>query len=428
MIALIATVALILLNGILAMSELAVVSSRKSRLAAMVEDRRAGAASALKLAENPGRFLSTVQIGITLVGILAGAVSGAALGERLAALLLEAGLPASVAEPLAFVVVIGGVTYLSVVIGELVPKNIALRDPERFACLLAPPMTALSKVAAPVVWLLDTSTRLVFRLLGQKEIAENTVTEDEIRTLVAEAANAGVIEGQERHMISGILRLGDRSVGAIMTPRVDVEWLDLASDPSDARQTLLEARHAWLPVIEGDADDVIGVINVREALARLLISNDTDLRELVREPFVLPDVLDALTVLERLRASKVPIALVHDEYGHFDGVVTPADVLEAVTGAFLPTTPGEDPEAMQREDGSWLLAGSLSADEMADLLGIDLPGEREFETVAGFVISVMERIPGTGDVTRFAGWRFEIVDLDGRRVDKVLASRDAGST
>lgn len=427
MIALIATFALILLNGLLAMSELAVVSSRRSRLAAMAEGRRSGAASALKLAENPGRFLSTVQIGITLVGILAGAVSGAALGERFATILADAALPASIAEPLAFVVVIGGVTYLSVVIGELVPKNIALRDPERFACLLAPPMTALSKFAAPAVWLLDASTRLAFRLLGQKEIAENTVTEDEIRTLVAEAANAGVIEGRERQMISGILRLGDRSVRAIMTPRADVDWLDLALGAAAARRALLEARHEWLPVIEGDSDDVVGVINVREALALLLTSGDASVREIVRDPVVLPDVLDALTVLERLRASRFPIALVHDEYGHFDGVVTPGDILEAVTGALHPPAPGEDPEAVQREDGSWLLAGSLPADEMADLLRIALPEDRDFETVAGFVISVMERIPSTGDATTYAGWRFEVVDLDGRRVDKVLASPSGGA-
>jgi putative hemolysin len=414
---------LILLNGVFALSELAVVSARKPRLKALSEQGRPGARAALMLADDPGRFLSTVQIGITLVSILAGAFSGAALSQSFDEVLEGWGVPTRIAEPLAYVLVIGAITYLSVVIGELVPKHLALKNPEGIACALAPPMTLVSRVAAPAVWVLDTSTKLVFRLFGVRTESENPVTEQDIKTLVAEAETAGVIETDEREMITGVLRLGDRAVRGIMTPRTDVDWIDLEDDEATIRTALVRTTHSRLPVSEGEADNMIGVVQTRELLAALLSGMPLDLRAGVRSAPVIPDTLDAMDALTVLRDAEVPMALVHDEYGHFEGVVTPADILDAIAGAFRSDEPANEPEAVRREDGSWLLAGWLPADEMAELLGISLPESRHYETLGGFLIAVLERLPTTGEVAEAQGWRFEVVDLDGRRIDKVLATR-----
>lgn len=419
---------LIALNGLFALSELAVVSSRKARLKIMVEAGRPGAKAALALTEEPGRFLSTVQIGITLVGILAGAFSGAALGERLSEILIGQGVPQSAAGPLGFGIVITAITYLSVIIGELVPKHLALRDAEGIACAVAPSMTVLSRLAHPAVSLLDASTRAVFRLFGQKAEAENVVTEEEIRTIVAEAQTAGVIEADEQRMIAGVLRLGDRPVRAVMTPRTDVDWIDLDDDETVTRATLIGTPHTRLPVVEGDPDNVVGVVQRGDLLAALLQGEALDIRGHVRPAPVVPDTLDALDVLGILREAEVPFALVHDEYGHFEGVVTPADALKAIAGVFRADVEASDPDAHQREDGSWLLAGAMSADDMADLLGLSLPEHRDYQTVAGFLIEVLEHLPNTGEVVESSGWRFEIVDMDGRRIDKVLASRAVQET
>lgn len=423
MLELIIAAVLILLNGVFALSELAVVSARKPRLKALSEQGRPGARAALMLADDPGRFLSTVQIGITLVSILAGAFSGAALSQSFDEVLEGWGVPTRIAEPLAYVLVIGAITYLSVVIGELVPKHLALKNPEGIACALAPPMTLVSRVAAPAVWVLDTSTKLVFRLFGVRTESENPVTEQDIKTLVAEAETAGVIETDEREMITGVLRLGDRAVRGIMTPRTDVDWIDLEDDEATIRTALVRTTHSRLPVSEGEADNMIGVVQTRELLAALLSGMPLDLRAGVRSAPVIPDTLDAMDALTVLRDAEVPMALVHDEYGHFEGVVTPADILDAIAGAFRSDEPANEPEAVRREDGSWLLAGWLPADEMAELLGISLPESRHYETLGGFLIAVLERLPTTGEVAEAQGWRFEVVDLDGRRIDKVLATR-----
>jgi putative hemolysin len=367
---------LIVLNGLFSLSELAIVSSRKARLKTMAEAGRAGATTALALAEDPGRFLSTVQIGITLVGILAGAYSGAALGDRLAEILISSGLSEGVAEPLGYGLVVAIITYLSVVIGELVPKNLALSNTEGIACAVAPMMAVVSKVAAPVVWLLDASTRLVFRLLGRSTGSDSAVTEEEIRTIMAEAETAGVIETDERKMISGVLRLGDRAVRGVMTPRTDVDWIDLDDDEFDIREILINTPHSRLPVAEGHPDNMLGVVQARELLAASLRDEPLDIRKHIRKAPIIPDTLDALDALEVLRQAEVPMALVHDEYGHFDGVVTPADILDAIAGAFRSDEGEAEPEAVQREDGSWLLAGWMPADEMAEQLGIPLPERR----------------------------------------------------
>ncbi len=368
-----------------------------------------------------------MQIGITLVGILAGAFSGAALGARVTDLFLARGMPEWAAEALGYGLVIGAITYCSVVIGELVPKHLALRNAEGIACAMAPSMAFLSRAAAPVVWLLDASTRLVFRLFGRTTDSANAITEEEIKTIVAEAETAGVIEVDERRMISGVLRLGDRAVRGVMTPRTDVDWIDLTDDEAKVQKSLIETPHSRIPVADGDADNMIGVIQSRELLASLLAGQALDLRAHVRTAPVVPDTLDALDALNVLREAEVPMALVHDEYGHFEGVVTPADILDAIAGAFRSDEETSEPEAVQRADGSWLLAGWMPADEMAEQLGIALPENRNYETVAGLVIGELQHLPSTGEAIETLGWRFEVIDMDGRRIDKVLASRLAGS-
>ncbi|MBL8845355.1 MAG: HlyC/CorC family transporter [Hyphomicrobium zavarzinii] len=413
--------ALILLNGLFALSELAVVSSRQPRLKALAASGHPGAKRALALSADPGRFLSAVQIGITLIGIINGAYSGETFGEYAYTALREAGLPDAVAAPLGYGTVIAVITYLSVIIGELVPKNIALRNAERIACAVAPAMAAFSSLARPAVWLLDTSTRLVFRVFGQKEASESQVSDEEISIVIAEAEAAGVLESHEREMISGVMRLGDRTVVGLMTPRTDVDWIDISLSTHEIREQLIETPHSLIPVGEGSVDQLVGIVRTRELLAAILAGKPLDIRSHLRKVPIIPETMDALDALNVLREADVPIALIHDEYGHFEGLVTPADVLEAIVGVFK--SDSDEPNATQRDDGSWLLSGSMPADEMADLLGFPLPERRPYATVAGLVLAELQHIPKTGEKIRSGNWLFEVVDLDGRRIDKVLASR-----
>jgi putative hemolysin len=413
---------LIALNGVFALSELAIVSSRKTRLKVMVENGRSGARAALELAENPGRFLSTVQIGITLVVILAGVFSGAALAEILGAMLKTRGIEPVFAQPLSYFIVIGLITYLSVVVGELVPKHLALRNPEGIACAVAGPMRLLSRIAAPVVWLLDFSTRMVFRLFGGGHVQDSSVTEEEIKSLVAEAATAGVIEGDERRMISAVLRLGDRPVRSVMTPRTDVCWIDLDDPEADIRVALATAPHSRIPVARGTVDNIVGVLQLRELIAPAMAGGLLNIEEKLRAATILPDTVYALDALQTLRQADVPMAFVHDEYGHFEGIVTPADILDAIAGAFKTGEPEEEPAALRREDGSWLIAGWMSVDEMAEALGIGLPEKRDYQTAAGLVIDELQHLPVTGECVAAFGYKFEVVDMDGRRIDKLLVS------
>lgn len=417
-------VLLICINGLLAMSELAVVSSRPVRLKAMAERGHSGAATAVRLASNPGHFLSTVQIGITLVGVLSGAFSGATLGLRLSEWLATAGVSATMAGTLGVGSVVALITYASLIIGELVPKQIALRNPEGVACRVAPSMRGLSVIAAPIVWLLDISGRSVLRLLGQSEESNIKVTDEEIASLIAEAESHGVVESDERKMIAGVMRLADRSVRAIMTPRTEVEWIDLDASRADIRKRLLEAGHAMLPAANGSVDQMVGVVRTREALAALVGRQAFDLAALVHTAPIVHDNADALDVLATLKEAEVPVALVHDEYGDFEGIVTPADILETIVGVFRADIDEDEPAAVERDDGSWLFAGYLPVDEMADTLAIPLPEKRDYETLAGFVLSYMHRLPQVGEHVDVMGWRFEVMDLDGRRIDKVLVSRN----
>jgi putative hemolysin len=413
----------IVLNGLFALSELAVVLARRQRLKVLAESGRRGARRAMALAADPGRFLSTVQIGITLSGILAGAYSGVTFGSWLTKWLVAQGLSFKMAEPLGFGIVIATITYLSLIIGELVPKQLALRSAETIACAVAPLMTHLSRVAAPALWLLGLSTKAVLKLMGRAAEPSGAVTDEEIKMLIAEAESTGVIEADEQRMIVGVLRLGDRLVRGVMTPRTEVDWIDLQADQAAARDVLIRTAHSHLPAGEGSVDTMVGVIQTREVLSAVLAGKGFDLRAHVRDAPVIPDTMDALDILSQLRQAEVPMALVHDEYGHFEGVVTPADVLEAIAGVFRSDAGGAEPHAVERGDGSWLLAGSMPADEMADVLGITLPASRDYQTVAGFVTAQLQRLPQTGESCTARGWRFEVLDLDGRRIDKVLASR-----
>lgn len=423
MIELLIVSSLILLNGVFALSELAVVSARTQRLKAMVTAGRPGARHALALASDPGRFLSAVQIGITLIGIVNGAYSGETFGEYASTALASAGLAATIADPLGYGLVIAVITYLSVIAGELVPKSLALRNAESIACRVAPAMTIFSQLAGPAVWLLDSSTRFVFRLFGRSTDAGSHVSDEEIRTIMAEAETAGVIEKGERQMIAGVMRLADRAVVGLMTPHTDVDWIDILASDDVIRQRVINTPHSRLPVGEGSSDALIGVVQTREILASLLAGKPFDIRPHVRKAPIVPETMDALDALAALRSAAVPMALIHDEYGHFEGIVTPADILEAIVGVFKSDTEGDDPHATERVDGSWLISGAMPIDEMSDKLGFPLPEARSYETVAGFVLSHLQRIPKTGEHFELKGWKFEVMDLDGRRIDKVLAKR-----
>lgn len=414
---------LILLNGLFALSELAVVSSRPARLKAMIESGRHGSLRALALASDMGRFLSTVQIGITLIGILSGAFSGVTYGEYLTSWLLVQGVPEHIAKPLGFGGVVAVISYFSVIIGELVPKQLALRNAEGIACAVAPFMTIVSHFSAPIVWLLDKSSRLIFWVMGQKPEAENKITEDEINKLVAEAESFGVLEASEKRMISGVLRLGNRPVRGVMTPRPEVEWIDISTTESVLASRLVDAAHSRLPAGQGSIDKTIGVIEVREALADLMRQIPIDIQKLVHKAPMMSETEEALDALGLLKSAEMPMALVYDEYGHFQGVVTPADILQTIAGAFRSDGDFSEPAAVRRQDGSWLFSGWIPADEMADILGINLPKERDYQTLAGFLMEQIGEIPATGAICNANGWRFEIVDMDGVRIDKVIAGR-----
>ncbi|WP_448662234.1 hemolysin family protein [Sphingomonas sp. CJ20] len=416
---------LIAVNGIFSMSELAIVSSRPARLEALAKNGSRGAVTALRLAQDPGKFLSTVQIGITLIGIVSGAYSGASLGEPVAQRLQPLGLSPEFATTLALMLVLAVTTFATLVAGELVPKQFALRSPEPIAAIMALPMLWLSRITAPFVWLLDSTSGLVFRLLRMNRESENRVTAEELHLIVAEASKSGVIEEHERSIISGVVRLADRPVREVMTPRTDVDWLDIDLDGDGIRDALLATPHTRLPVAEGSVDAVVGVVQARDIVAALFRGEPLNLRTLMRTAPILPDQVDAMDALGALRRAEVPMGLVHDEYGHFEGIVTPANLLAAIAGDFASDAePGESPNVVEREDGSLLVSGQMPADALADRLGIDLPEDRDYATVAGLALAVLKHLPDEGETFAQQGWRFEIVDMDGRKIDKLLVSQD----
>jgi len=413
---------LIIVNGLLSMSELAIVSSRPARLTGLVEKGVPGSRRALALASDPGKFLSTVQIGITLIGVLSGAFSGATLGSRLTAWLVELGLSQGLADAIGVGSVVTVITYASLIVGELVPKQIALRDPEAIAVRVAPAMVLLAKISLPLVWLLDRSGKALLWVLGQRGEAEEKVSEEEIRTLVVEAENAGVLEPGEKEMIAGVMRLGDLPVGALMTPRHEVSMINLADPPEQAYAALAASPHSRFVAVEGDAGAAAGIIQVKDMLDVYLSGQTPDVRKLVRDAPIIPEFLDARDVISILRESPVHMGLVHDEHGTFLGVVTSADILEAIVGRFHTEEGPAEPAALKRDDGSYLISGWMPAVEFAELLKVPLPASRPYQTVAGFLLHQFGAIPNIGERVDAHGWRFEIVDLDGRRIDKVLAT------
>ncbi len=412
---------LVLLNGVFAMSELAVVSSRKSRLQSLARRGVRGARTALALSEDPTAFLSTVQIGITLVGILAGAFSGVALGEEVADWLARFGAIAPYAEPIAIGTIVVAITYVTLIVGELVPKRIALRRPERIAVVIAPPMQMLSRIASPLVFVLKHSTEGVMRLLRLGGGQEAPVTEEEVRMLIAEGTRAGVFLATEREMIEGVLRLADRRVRAIMTPRQEVVWLDVTASPEEIVQTISE-HHAWrYPVCRETIDNPIGVLDVRDLAEALLKGQGVRLADLIVPPLVVPEGIYVLNLLDLFRTEGAQMAIVIDEYGATEGIVTLADILEAITGE-LPER-GEEPdvELVRRSDGSWLVDGAYPIDEFEDRLRLrGLRDDGDFDTVAGYALHRLERVPKVGDSFTTPHGRFEILDMDGNRIDKVL--------
>lgn len=415
---------LIVINGVFAMSELAIVSAKTSTLETRAEAGSTSARIAISLAANPGKFLSTVQIGITLIGIINGAYSGASLGgpvgERLAAL----GVPLEYAEESGFAVVIAITTYLSLIIGELVPKQLALQVAVPVSLVMARPMAFLAKAAAPLVWLLDSSSAAIISLFGIRRGDEGRVTAEELQMIFAEATRSGVIEDEQRQLLTGVVRLAERPVREMMTPRKLVDWIEADADIAAIRETIEGSTHSLLPVGEGSPDTILGVVKVRDVLAALVASRPVALRDMMRKVEVVPDQLDAMDALRVLQSAEVAMALVHDEYGHFEGIVTPVDLLTAIVGNFASDSDdGDLPSVVEREDGSLLVSGSLSADALSDRLGLEYGEDREFGTAAGYALSVMKKLPGEGEYFIDQGWRFEVVDMDGRRIDKLLVSR-----
>ena len=416
---------LILLNGLFAMSETALVSARRIRLRQRAEAGDRGARSALELAGSPNRFLSTVQIGISLIGVLAGAFGGATLAEPLAKTLRTVPALAPYAGPVAFGAVVLAITYLSLILGELVPKRLALNEPEAVASRVAPLMRLLSTVAYPAVRFLGVSTEVVLRLLGARATSEPPVTEQEVEILLEEGARAGVFEDEERDLVERALRLDDRPVRDLMTPRPNIVWLDADDPPEEVTRRVAESRHSYFPVARGDLDDLLGLASVKDAWAREMTGQPANLLGSLRRTPLVPESAPATAALETFRRSGLPVALVLDERGHIEGLVTLTDVLEALVGEIPDGDEDTEEAIVRREDGSWLVDGLLPADELKERLGLgELPREEEadYQTVGGMVMDTLGRVPAAGDRFEWEGYSFEVVDMDGRRVDKVLVT------
>jgi len=422
---------LFLLNGVFAMSELAIASARKTRLQQWAEEGDERAAVALRLAEHPNRFLATVQIGITLIGIVTGFYGGATLSEPVARYLARFPAIAPYSQSIAVVLVVGLVTYLSLLIGELVPKRLALQNSERIAMTIAQPMNLLSRVAAPLVTFLGASSELILRLLGVRHAGDPPITEEEIEILLQEGAAAGVFAPAEHEMVEGIFDLGDREARELMTPRYRLIALDVDDPLDESFRKMAASPHQVFPVYEGDLDRLLGMAPVKSLWAASLSGEPIDLRALTEPALIVPESMPALEVLQRFRDRASNAAMVVDEFGGVQGLISLHDLMEAITGD-LAVSQERSGEVVRRDDGSWLLDGALPVHEVRDVLEIDdpLPGEEsgDYETLGGFLMSQLERIPDIGDTTDWNGHRFEVVDMDGRRVDRVLVTKDAAES
>jgi len=408
------------LNGLFSMSELALVSSNRARLAVLERNGVKGAATARLLAEDPRRFLPALQVGITLIGILAGVFGGARVAARLAPLMADIPYVGPLAGSLSLFVVVLLITYLTLVVGELVTKQLALRNPERVAAAMAGPLTWVMRASTPAVWVLSYSSGLILRLWGDHGGGSQSVTEEELKAILHEGTETGMLETEERDIIERVLRLADKPVRAIMTPRTDLAWIDRADSKGEIIATLRAEPHSRFVVCDGSIDNVVGVVRAKDILDRVLDGKELSIGAVLRQPLVVPDTVTALDALERLKGDPLGIALVMDEYGSFEGVVTAADVLQAIVGDAEPASTGPPPAA-----GVLLLDGMTPVDELKARLDLPaLPAEGSYHTLAGLLLALLRRVPAQGDRIVFAGWLFEVLATDGRRVDKVRASRE----
>jgi putative hemolysin len=414
---------LIVANGLFSGAEIAIISARRHRLEQLAEKGRRSARVALRLADSPNQFLSTVQIGITLIGILSGAVGGATVARQLDAALEQLSVLAPYSEALSFGLVVAVITFLSVVVGELVPKRLAMANPEQLACAMAPSMRWLSRVSAPAVHLLSATTDALLKLLGVPTTSQPDITEDEIKALFRQGTDSGVFEEVEHDMVQRVLRLGDRSIKSLMTPRPDIAWLDSEEPLDESIQEILQSTHSRFPVGKGSLDECLGVVRVRTLLAAKLNGQPINLEEELQPPLFVAESARALSVLEQFKRSGIHIALVTDEFGGVGGLVTLNDLMEGIVGD-LPSAEDEDgPLVVTREDGSLLVDGGLDLDTFTELIDQDIFGidqEGRYHTLAGFVMHVLERIPREADHFEWQGYRFEVIDMDGKRVDKLL--------
>ncbi|MBO4122916.1 HlyC/CorC family transporter [Cupriavidus gilardii] len=416
--------ALILLNGVFAMSEIALVSARKARLQKLIDEGDRGAIEAVKLGEDPTRFLSTVQIGITSIGVLNGVVGESALAQPLGIWLQGMGMLQPTAGYVATAIVVAGLTYFSIVLGELVPKRLGQLAPETLARAVARPLSWLAIASTPFVKLLSSSTRLVLRLIGVKSGAGPAVTEEEIHALLVEGSEAGVIERHEHTMVRNVFRLDDRQLTSLMVPRGDVICLDVELPLEENLRRIEESDHSRFPVVRGGMHDVIGVVSARQLLARKLRGEATDLAAVMQTPVYVPESVTGMELLEHFRSSGGQMAFVIDEYGEVLGIVTLQDLIEAITGEFKPDIAGDE-WAVQREDGSWLLDGLIPIPELKDRIGLrNVPEEdkERYHTLSGMLLLLLGRLPQIADSVSWLDWKFEIVDMDGKRIDKVLAT------
>ena len=415
---------LILLNGMFALCELALVSVRRARLMVLQRNGVPGATAALALSEDPQRFLPTVQVGMTLVSIITGTFGGARIAARLEPLLAQVPVLQPLAGELALLLVVVVSTYLTLVLGELVPKQLALRRPEALAAQVARPLGVLTRIASPVVWVLGVSSSLVLRLFGSARPASKSVTEEELKALLAEGAQVGVLEAGERDMIERLLRLADKPVRAIMTPRNEIAYIDRSDPKRDIAAALKAAPHSRFVVCDGSIDNVVGVVQAKDLLDRILAGNELSVAAALRQPMVVPDTISALDALERLKADTLGLALVMDEYGSFEGVVTAADVLEAIVGDASDSQP--DPAAgAEQVPGTLVVDGMMPVDELKSRLMLpDLPAEGSYHTAGGLLLALLRRVPRAGDKVVFAGWLFEVQSMEGRRVERLRASRE----
>jgi putative hemolysin len=415
---------LILINGLFSLSELALVSARRARLSVLERKGIRGAAAARALSDEPQRFLPTVQVGITLVSVLTGVFGGARFAVHLQAWLEQVPVIAPYAESLALGAVVILTTYLTLVFGELVPKQLALRAPELMAARVARPVAVLSRIVGPAVWLLGKSSNAVLRIFGLPRVSRQTVTEEELKALLIEGAKTGVLENEERDMIERVLRLADKPVRAIMTPRTELAWIDRTHSPQAIAAALKAAPHSRFVVCDRSIDNVVGVVQAKDLLDRLLAGADLSVGASLRQPMIVPDTVSALDALERLKSDSLGLALVMDEYGSFEGVVTAGDVLEAIVGE---ASGPEHQDGVPGPEGetTMTLDGMTPVDELKARLNLpDLPAEGSYHTLAGLLLALLRRVPRAGDRIVFGGWRFEVLEMDGRRVDKVLAGRE----